>query len=431
VASSIVSRKSSSRSLGSNRSKGTNRSYTTNRSNITITSTGSYIKKNSGNFDGGNSRSRRKQSSSSSAALQRKSSASSRREQIIAEFYRDLEELEEMTDSSSDSSDNDDQVEGSRRTGGGSKTKKLKKGKIQVEEELKSHQRVEEYLMRLEEPDPNNFDEDEGIRSDMSEGRHDSSCNSNYSMDYPIPTTENNSQRERKFVKRPNPPENIIKDLDSSPVTHRQKIRTERAKENSRRHVYDENKNSIKKNIREKQSTKSAYTPRTLPLHPKGVTLIDKSLHDNLNRGNVGKPEYSRVSNKEDSYTMMMDTASESSCSTDSAHGSTRSLSTVSSVSIVNHKPIHRIHHRVAVPKNFIPGHIRPGDLAEVNRYKRSGGNSLVQNYMNGKPRKVSFCFRGIPFRVFNDTPRTYRALAHAGCIALIIPAPESHKCKT
>ena len=354
---------------------------------------------------------------------------------MIAEFYRDLEELEEMTDSSSDSSDDDDLGGGRRgRNGSGSKTKKLKKGKIQVEEQLKSHQRVEEYLMRLEEPDPENFDEDEGIRSDISEGRHDSSYNSNYSMEYSISAMHNRTQKERKFVKRPNPPENIIKDLESSPVTHRQKIRTERAKENSQRHVYDENKNSLqKKGIRENHPTKtSTYTPRTLPSHPKGVTIIDKSLRDSFNRGNIGKPEYSRVSNKEDLYIMtMMDTASESSCSTDSAHGSTRSLSTVSSVSVINHKPIHRIHHQVAVPKNFIPGQTRPGDLTESGRHKRNGDNSLSLNYKNVKPRKVSFCFRGVPFRVFNNMPRTYRALAHAGCIALIIPAPESHKCKT
>ena len=161
-----MSRKSSSRSIGSNRSKGTNkshntnRSYSTNRTNGTLTSQSSYIKTNSGNFDGGNNRRHRN----------RKSSGASRREQIIAEFYRDLEELDEER-SSSDSSDDDDdggELSGIGRektitTGSSKKIKKLKKGVIEVEE-LKSHQRVEEYLMRLEQPDPTTDDPDAADR---------------------------------------------------------------------------------------------------------------------------------------------------------------------------------------------------------------------------------------------------------------------------
>ena len=326
----------------------------TNRSNVTITSNSSFIKKNSGNFDGGNSRSRRK-----SSTLQRKGSTSSRREQMIAEFYRDLEELEEL--SSSDSSDDEE--------GGG--PKKLKKGKINVEE-VASHKRVEEYLMNLEEPDPNNFDEDEGIisdttnKSDMSEGKFDSSFNSSYSNDISMNST--GVDRHRRYIKRPTPPENIIKDLDSSPVTQRQKNRSERSSDNSGIFV-DVNKNKL--------------TSRNLPKPPKELLMIDRSLRHNSQKDDQ---QCRGVPTKKD---LFIDTASESSCSTDSAHGSTRSISTVSSASVFqpHKKPIHRHyshHHHAGVPKNFIPGHTKP----VVNNRK-----SLPPNYMNVKPRKVSFFF--------------------------------------
>ncbi|XP_066934664.1 micronuclear linker histone polyprotein-like isoform X2 [Clytia hemisphaerica] len=420
VTSSIVSRKSSAKSVGSNRSKGTSRSftttrsYTTNRSNGTVTSQSSYIKKNSGNFDGSNDRSRRKSS------LQRKSSASSRREQLIADFYRDLEELDEER-SCSDSSDdeNDSRGNGSRNRN----KKKLKKGRIEVEE-VKSHQRVQEYLMKLEHTEPPEiFEEDEGIRSDMSDGRLGSSYNSNYSNDIPMETNKNDNNNggrksEPRYIKRPNPPDNMIADLEDSPRTHRLKVRDEYRK--SRNDKQDSNKYDVNKNNVGKKTRSANYTPRVLPQHPKEIELIDKNLRESFN--NKRKPsnnDYKRVSVHEDLY--MNDSGSESSCSTDSAHGSTHSISTVSSISVAQkhqNKQIHQLSFKTTVPKNFIPGqqqkHILDSQRKKTNR----------------KPKKVSFCFRGIPFRVYNNTPRTHRALAHAGCIALIIPAPGNHKCR-
>ena len=526
-----MSRKSNSRSIGSNRSKGTNksfatnRSYSTNRTNGTLTSQSSYIKTNSGNFDGGNNRRNGRKSSSSSATLQRKSSAATQREQIIAEFYRDLEELDEERSSSDSSSDDgdydaDDLGNNGRKRSGGTRQKtqkKLKKGSIVQVEEVKSRQRVEEYLMNLEQPDPNEVDgedrdfeveEDEGIRSDMSEGRYGSSFNSSYSSDVPMVGGEstgsasNNHYRSGpKYIRKPNPPApRMIAELDASPGTSRlYKVRGDQRvltlaerDDNSSAHQYDINENTLadkthhkhkhrdlqhKKGLDKYNDDKSNNnSPRQsseisrsrqrhhqLPKQPKEVQLIDRTLLRDSFNAKKDKQQHPLV-NKENLY--MVDSDSDSSCSTDSANGdSDGSESTVSSVSIPrhsNHKASH--HHRNAtsnsrqqkqqihkmspsfvglpVPKNnFIPGQT-PSSLSDSKRsynreqqqqhllqHKTTTTKQQQKQAKNDAARKVSFCFRGVPFRVYNNTPRTHRALAHAGCIALIIPSPENHKC--
>ena len=529
-----MSRKSSSRSIGSNRSKGTdksrttNHSYSTNRTNGTLTSQSSYVKTNSGNFDGGNNRRHHRSSN-------RKSSAASRREQIIAEFYRDLEELDEER-SSSDSSDDDKDDDGdddndvdndeflrnkktNNNTTKKNKTKKLKKGKIEVEE-LKSHQRVEEYLMRLEQPDPATDDpdaadrcfdddvieEDEGIRSDMSsDARYGSSFNSSYSSDAPMMHASSASihyRSEPKYIKKPNPPQpKMIAELDASPGTsNRYRIHgNHRVLMTDNNGKYDINENSLDKydkyiNHRSKRnnnnnrgdatfSSRDSPNSRQLPKHPKEVQLIDKTLvRDSFNNKNSRKQQQQQqqqqttintltssptnrtrrnnpYNNNKENFMYMVDSDSDSSCSTDSAHGSDRSMSSVSSISIsrpqhINrlrngsqnrqqlqqqqqkHNQIHKITssslspaYRGPVPKNnFIPGQSRKSASASSSS-KHHSATVATATSVAVKGRKVSFCFRGVPFRVYNNTPRTHKALAHAGCIALIIPSPENHKC--
>ena len=495
-----MSRKSNSRSIGSNRSKGTdksrttNRSYSTNRTNGTLTSQSSYVKTNSGNFDGGNNRRHHRSN--------RKSSAASRREQIIAEFYRDLEELDEersSSDSSDDDNDDEDDGEFYKKTNNNTmkrKNKKLKKGKIEVEE-LKSHQRVEEYLMRLEQPDPTTDDpdaadrcfddlieEDEGIRSDMSsDARYGSSFNSSYSSDVPMHASSSKHYRsEPKYIKKPNPPQpKMIAELDASPGTsNRYKIRDDhRVLSTDNNGKYDINENTLDKytnnhrivgrqaNSSGDSNNRDSPSSRHLPKLPKGVQLTDRTLlRDSFNTKSSRKQNQQAITidsfkkspnktrrthnNNKENFMYMVDSDSDSSCSTDSAHGSDRSMSTVSSISIsrgpqhskitsnsnrqqqqYKHNQVHKIpsaSYKGPVPKNnFIPGQSKRSAATPSSRHHSTSIVTAASSTAKG--RKVSFCFRGVPFRVYNNTPRTHRALAHAGCIALIIPSPGNHKC--
>lgn len=442
LSSSIISRKSSSRSIGSNRSRKTNRSATTTRSNITVTSNSSYVKTNSGNFDGSNNKSRRKNS------LHRKSSTSSQRDKRIAEFYKELEELEEMSDSS-DSSDDEKPAK-----------------KIPVEE-IKSHQRVEEYLMNLQQTVGDmRSDEDEGIMSDTTKSdltsepdnekygkQHRSkTVSAPYTTTYPdsmnTSPVPSSGSKDRKCI--PRPPLNMFMKHES----------------------LDYNKNSIDDEF--DHNSRKKHRARSLPTKPRGIAIVDKDLQecfrnkenlrkelrtndelrntflkrdhdlrnsfrkkellkDSFYRNDDGRGSYRKANNhvwiptttKADHQRLptkaelLFDVASELSYSTDSDHGSTQSLSTVSSVSVAQHRN-HRINPAASVPKNFIPGQ------ATKRRDQRKKNTSSHLE----KVRTVSFCFKGITCSVQSNAPRTHRALAHAGCIGLIIPGPPNHKCK-
>ena len=301
-----------------------------------------------------------------------------------------------------------------------------------------------------------------GIRSDMSDARYGSSFNSSYSSDVPM-TTTTNYRSEPKYIKKPNPPPKMIAELDASPgTTSRYKIRNDQrllTTDNNRQ--YDINKNDLDKYHHPNHHPKHRYNKdspscRRLPKQPKEVQLIDKTLlRDSFNTKNNRKHNQqqtidtvttpmskTRRSSNKDTFLYMVESDSDSSCSTDSAQGSDRSISTVSSLSISRHnhhhhhskqqnkqhqQQIHKISspYKGPVPKNnFIPGQTRR--LTSSKQH----ASSTAAAPTTAKGRKVSFCFRGVSFRVYNNTPRTYRALAHAGCIALIIPSPENHKCK-
>ncbi|XP_012553855.1 uncharacterized protein LOC100213018 isoform X2 [Hydra vulgaris] len=77
---------------------------------------------------------------------------------------------------------------------------------------------------------------------------------------------------------------------------------------------------------------------------------------------------------------------------------------------------------RQSVPLNFIPGVKNAENLKKIRKTK------LLRNSLNFF-EQATFCFQGISFQINKDESKTFKALAHAACMGLAIPAPSTHAC--
>ncbi|XP_065661729.1 uncharacterized protein LOC100213018 isoform X4 [Hydra vulgaris] len=77
---------------------------------------------------------------------------------------------------------------------------------------------------------------------------------------------------------------------------------------------------------------------------------------------------------------------------------------------------------RQSVPLNFIPG------VKDAKNLKKIRKTKLLRNSLNFVEH-VTFCFQGISFQINKDESKTFKALAHAACMGLAIPAPSTHAC--
>ena len=79
-------------------------------------------------------------------------------------------------------------------------------------------------------------------------------------------------------------------------------------------------------------------------------------------------------------------------------------------------------HERHSVPLNFIPG---VTNIERSNKTQRKQSSCTSIHFVE----QATFCFKGVNCRIYKNTSKTYKALAHAACMGLVIPAPSSHKC--
>lgn len=379
IASSVASRKSSTRSI---------------RSTTTITSTrstGSYIRRNTGTFDGGNSRQRKKNT-------QRRPSASSQKDKIISDFYKELEQLQEMSSSSSSSEDEEEDENKNKKTK--QKIKKKKVEKVEADDEA-NKRRIEEYVKQhsvYDHTKNDNIDDDEGF----------------------IPATPTPDRSYENKLRESQP----VKKIESTKLNLRNTNKMERGVKT----VLNHNKYTCHADVTAKKlnnmffHTNGGNVPNKFDNLPKTRIRRTQSAPSKPRNYNAvtcnikhyQKDSYHKVSTKEspEDFEKAM---SESSCSTDSAHGSTRSISSMSSCSTqARGYPLH------------LP--TVPHSSSRTNPTGRPKNKSLPVslNYI----RRTSLCFRGVTCQVYHNASRVNKALTHAGCIGLAVPGASAHKCQ-
>jgi len=375
--SSVVSRKSSAKSL---------------RSTSTIKTTASAsIRKNSGNFDGWNIR-KKSIDRKTSIKSQHKISVSAQRDEILAAFYRNIEEVDDDTSSCS-SSDSEEEKSG-----------KINKQKINLKE-VSHHTRTEEYVIKhaIDTSDVS----DEGFFQNNKPIKKNSLVAKKTSI--------RQEEKEDQLIKseiHSIKPDKLNRVSRSSAYTNHSEINYKRLNEL----IFDENSNLTNKF--DSLPKQKVNRTKSLPVRKPRSHLYNPvlQLHDDFRKDIPMIHEDIKFELKKSKKNI---SDSEMSCSTDSACGSTHSISTVSSDSIFQSPRMKT--HRTSVPMNFIPGLTSP-----TTGRPRNKSLPVSLTYF----RKASFCFKGVTCRIFQNTPRTYRALAHAGCIGLVIPAPATHKCK-
>ena len=330
------------------------------RSTTTVTSKNSEVRKNSGAFDGNNTRKSRHSTDS------RKSSSTSQREQVIAEYYKELQFLEELQSEESSSEEEDEAI-------------------ITLNE-VSNQMKVEEYVMKH-----SNIDHEMGgDKAFIAETNNQN----------------NNIHENRRPLTRIASTKLHLRDINSL-LRRNQRYTTVNIEEKTSSHrkikdsaVCDINSNNMGK---------------TFDIAPKRTKIRTEMSLEMYNEKRYGS--YRRVTKKE-SFQFSDMTASDTSSSDSSTHGSNYSISTASSNSNRLLSPRH------SVPMNFIPGRTYP----VVKSSNRPRNKSLPVPLSNIKT--VTFCFKGITCQLSQNTPRTYKAFAHAGCVGLLAAAPSSHKCK-
>lgn len=372
IRSSISSRKSSTRSC-----------YSTS----TVKTSTSTIKKNSGNFDGSNIRKKSLKERKLSLPCNSNKSSVSDQEKFITAFYQNLKKIDDETSSESSFSDEGEKFDAKARA-------------IDLcIHETSNYRRTEEYV--LQHANVGNYDnEDEDsifIDTEEDEGFHPETpkpFTKDEKKSYNKDAAKSKSSTSKKVSKRLSQQSSIFtdhKEIDSKRLNAL---------------LFDFNSNFIPNKFDTVPKSK-LNRAKSLPPRPRGLHKHVISEASSSDQQKIKKEALNEIQDESDI-----------SVSTDSAHGSTRSISTASSDTFSSYNYNSP---RASVPMNFIPGFTTPQQGRPRNR---SLPVSLTVF------RKASFCFKGVTCRIYQNSPRTYRALAHAGCVALIIPAPESHKCK-
>lgn len=407
---------------------------------------GNYSRKNSGAFDGAYLRSgnrkistgnrkislSRKVSATQKAEIERKQSQASQNIQILANMYDELERLDDLCSSGSSSSESEDEEDTKN------KGKHVKKGK-------NKHKRKGS----ITSTDDDN--EDEGFCTSKSDqattpveendiskihsldisARKKSSTSNLRSISTNLRLSDANlkssSSSLSKKAEPPPPPKVTIPALtlqSSSKYPARNLLQKKMGSHK------DINSNRLSMLFFEEpesapQTRETAGNFDSLPRKrkPSRHKSLPPVLRRSLRRKNEEQEKSTlAIPRSKESYSptksmyplhLFDHGGSTSSCNTlDSTRGSIPSVATSVSMNSMHGGD------RLTMPRNSVPMNFIPGRTPSTKGVRPV----FIQ-------QRATFCFKGITCQILGTMPKTYKALAHAGCVGLIIPGPSQHTC--